>query len=378
MAVEMFIIRADGNGKIGMGHVMRCMSVAYSLQEMGQQPVFLTACEESRETIEKNGFPVHMLPTDYTQMETEIPYIRELLPQLRTGMGEKELPINGKNTVTAKKPDVILLDSYQVTEKYVMKLRELAMLAYIEDLGISMPVDLLINYNIYGMRFYYRTIPDVELKVLLGTEYMPLRREFAYDLDYELRPEVKNIMLTTGGADPCFVSKNFLNAFLRCKEVIERDIKIHVVSGPYNIYVDQLKRIFGKNEHIIIHENVSSMKELMKQCDIVVSAAGSTVYEVCALGVPLICFHYVENQRMIDEMLPNILPVKSAGDYTKAPVYVSRRAAGILQEYIENKELREQLYEEERKLVDGQGARRVANAMIDLSKEYWKDAKNRN
>lgn len=374
----MFIIRADGNGKIGMGHVMRCMSVAYSLQELGKNPVFLTACEESKNTIEKNGFRVCLLPTDYTDMESEIPYVRDLFPKLRKELGEKAVPMLGENPVTAKKADVILIDSYFLTSKYVMQMRELAMIAQIEDLGISMPVDLLINYNVYGMRFYYKTIPDVSLKVLLGTKYMPLRREFAEDLTYELRPEVKNIMLTTGGADPCFVSKNFLNAFLRCEDVIKKGIRLHVVSGPYNTFADQLKRIYGKNEQVVIHENVTSMKALMQQADIVVSAAGSTVYEACALGVPLLIFHFADNQRMIDEILPVVLPVKSAGDYRKAPIPVSRRAAQLLQEYINDKKLRERLYEEERNLVDGLGARRVANELIDLCKECSKNAKSRN
>lgn len=374
----MFIIRADGNGKIGMGHVMRCMSVAYSLQELGKNPVFLTACEESKNTIEKNGFRVCLLPTDYTDMESEITYVRDLFPKLRKELGEKAVPMLGENPVTAKKADVILIDSYFLTSKYVMQMRELAMIAQIEDLGISMPVDLLINYNVYGMRFYYKTIPDVSLKVLLGTKYMPLRREFAEDLTYELRPEVKNIMLTTGGADPCFVSKNFLNAFLRCEDVIKKGIRLHVVSGPYNTFADQLKRIYGKNEQVVIHENVTSMKALMQQADIVVSAAGSTVYEACALGVPLLIFHFADNQRMIDEILPVVLPVKSAGDYRKAPIPVSRRAAQLLQEYINDKKLRERLYEEERNLVDGLGARRVANELIDLCKECSKNAKSRN
>ncbi len=39
-----------------------------------------------------------------------------------------------------------------------------------------------------------------------------------------------------------------------------------------------------------IHEHVTCMKEIMKQCDVVLSATGSTIYEVSALGVPLIAF----------------------------------------------------------------------------------------
>lgn len=341
----MFIIRADGNGKIGMGHVMRCMSVAYELKKAGENPIFFTACEESKNTIEKNGFDVHLLPTVYSEMETEIPYISELLKVL-----------NNNET------SVILLDSYFITPEYVMRLREFARIALIEDLGVSMPVDLIINYNMYAGRLKYEPASGIRQRVLLGTDYMPLRQEFSDDLSYELRPQVKNVMLTTGGSDPLFASGAFLNAFLEK----EKNIKLHVVSGPYNTFADRLKKIYAENEQVVIHENVVSMKKLMKACDIVVSAAGSTVYEVCALGVPLIAFHFAENQRLIDETLPVLLPVKSAGDFAKNPEYTAKCAAEILTEYINDKKLREQLYENERKMVDGRGAKRIAAALTGL------------
>lgn len=386
----MFIIRVDGNGTIGMGHVMRCMSIAKSLQDLGQKPVFVTACEESRKTIEDNGFLVRQIPTDYRNMESEIPFVRPVIKELRALIGEPEPPeivieppkksikrmkpeeiAELPSLATVKKPDVILVDSYQSTDAYIMKLRELAMIAHLEDLGNSLPVDLIINYNIYGMRYYYQTLPNVSLKVLLGPQYIPLRQEFTEDLDYELRDEVKNVMLTTGGADPCFAAKNILNAFLRCEDLIEKGIKFHVVSGPYNKFADQLKRIFGKNPNVVIHENVKSMKEIMRQCDVVVSAAGSTVYEVCALGVPLICFHYVDNQKLIDEMLPIVSPIRSFGDYTSSPIYTSKDAAQILRDYVNDYDYRKKLYDAERDLVDGQGARRTAEGLIALGKEFY-------
>ena len=42
------------------------------------------------------------------------------------------------------------MDSYQVTEEYFRRLKNLAAVACLEDLGISYPVDLLVNYNLYS------------------------------------------------------------------------------------------------------------------------------------------------------------------------------------------------------------------------------------
>ena len=54
------------------------------------------------------------------------------------------------------------------------------------------------------------------------------------------------------------------------------------------------------------------MKEIMKQCDVVLSATGSTIYEVSALGVPLIAFYFAENQRQGADMLSEITHVINA------------------------------------------------------------------
>ena len=52
----MFYFRADGNEKIAMGHVMRCLTIAEALRERGEKVLFLTADESPVQFIEKRGF----------------------------------------------------------------------------------------------------------------------------------------------------------------------------------------------------------------------------------------------------------------------------------------------------------------------------------
>lgn len=40
------------------------------------------------------------------------------------------------------------------------------------------------------------------------------------------------------------------------------------------------------------------MSELMQQCDMAVSAAGSTLYELCACGMPTITYVLADNQKL--------------------------------------------------------------------------------
>ena len=134
----MLYIRSDANSVIGMGHVARCLSIAEaSYQFEGQKPVFLTAEESGRKIIEDRGFEVRVLRTDYRDMEAELGILSGIV----------------------QAGDVILVDSYLVTTEYFKKLGKLCRTAYLEDVGVSYPVDLLINYNIYAPKLerYYET-----------------------------------------------------------------------------------------------------------------------------------------------------------------------------------------------------------------------------
>ena len=72
----MILIRADGNARIGMGHLMRCMTVAEELamlQGSREGICFVCADEASGEFVRENGFRSYVLGTDYRDMESELP-----------------------------------------------------------------------------------------------------------------------------------------------------------------------------------------------------------------------------------------------------------------------------------------------------------------
>lgn len=347
----MYIIRADGNTAIGMGHVMRCLSIADAMKERNIEPVFMTADNGCVSMIEDRGFEVYVLGTDYRDMESELPKIEQYLQTQDMQDGEAS---------------VILVDSYQVTSKYYEELCKLAKVACLEDMGQSYPVDLLINYNIYGPKLVYNN--KITHAMLLGTMYQPLRREFQQDIQYDIKDKITDVMITTGGSDPYFAARAFADAFLSEKELQETQIRYHIISGPFNTHGEELHRLYDENPWVEIHEHVTCMKEIMKQCDVVLSATGSTIYEVSALGVPLIAFYFAENQRQGADMLSEITSVINCGNYADDAEQTVGNAVKALLKCVKDKEYRETLYHEERSLVDGQGAARIAQALIELTK----------
>ncbi len=350
----MLYIRADGNTQIGMGHVMRCLSIAEAAAALGEshKPVFLVADEGCRSMITERGFRVIVLHTDYKDMMSELSQLAKILD---------------------KEQDILLVDSYQADTVYFEAVSKLAVTVCLEDMGEPYPVDLLINYNLYAPKLKENyQIRKKKLNTLLGADYMPLRSVFQTDIDYCVKDKVTDVMITTGGSDPYFAAGAFAEAFLAAESGFylysgkTKQITWHIVSGPFNTFADQLKETYGQRDNVVIHEGLKDLKALMKQCDVVLTATGSTVYEVSALGVPMIAFYFAENQRQGAKALAELTDIVNAGCFGDDRESVISKAVEALKKCVDDKSYRGLLHRQERRLIDGKGAGRIANEIFRL------------
>ena len=67
----MIIIRADGNFRIGAGHIMRCLSVADAFKRNGEESLFVMADDSFRAVVESRGYQTSVLETKYDDMGSE-------------------------------------------------------------------------------------------------------------------------------------------------------------------------------------------------------------------------------------------------------------------------------------------------------------------
>ncbi len=341
----MIWIRADANREIGTGHVMRCLSVALALQECGQEVCFVLADESAVELLRSKGQKYQILHSDYTKMEEELQVFGERL--------------------AAARPQCLLVDSYYVTSDYLKQLGKYTTVAYVDDMNaFAYPVDLLINYNIYGDMLPYKEKAAKEnQQFLLGTSYAPLRAEFQ-NVEYAVRDEVQNVLLTTGGSDKYNLAGQILEKVLHDGRTDR--LHYHVVSGAFNPNYVMLKRLEEKRSNVHIHQNVTKMSELMQKCDIAVTAGGSTMYELCAVGVPIICFSFVDNQEQIVQTFVKKDMVCFGGNYLKEQETMLDNIVENIAMLTANEEMRKAYCNKERQLVDGQGAMRIAQTLCGL------------
>lgn len=331
----MLYVRADGNSKIGMGHIMRCVSIVGELMKRGLDVKFLIASQEPADVLKNAKIPYIILETDYTNMEEETEPLSRIL----------------------QKGDKILVDSYYVTVEYFEYLKKFGKVIYIDDVhSFEYPVDMVINGNIYGDREKYQAGT-----VLGGCKYSPLKREYKEAKKFR-KPE--NILVTTGSSDPYKITEKLVDVIL-LDEVLSKQ-KINIICGKYNKSYEVIKHLTKQNPNIEIFQNVSDMWEYMKNAMLAITAGGTTMTELSCMGVPIVCFSFVENQDRIVKTFVEDGYAHYGGFYAIEKENLVQNICTAAKELVMNDILREQYAVKLMELVDGRGCERIAEEIINL------------
>ena len=344
------LIRTDGNPDIATGHLMRCLSIASALRELGAQAEFALADPVSAGLLasffEKENFPVHVLHTDYRKPDEELPAMKRLLENGAAGQKDGRFRC-------------LLIDSYFVTPPYLEELRRLLPTAYLDDLrAFDCPADLVINYDFLPPRDFYSQAG----RTLLGGQYTPLRSQFS-GLAPAFRERVGSLLISTGGTDACNVAGRLASFLLRAPQ--SASWRIHALTGPMHAHRQELAALAARESRLQLHENVKDMASLMTGCDLAVSAAGTTLYELCAAGVPAVSFTLADNQLSCARDMQRFAGVPCAGD-ARQEKEIIETLASLLFSLAENREKRDALARSMHAAVDGKGAQRIARALLAL------------
>ena len=362
----MILFRADANQNIGLGHIMRCLSIADAMSAIsnstilprGKQDIkFVLADDQTSDLIKDRGYEPIILHTDYRVMDSEIEKWTEL-----------------EDSIDA---DLLIVDSYFVTEHYLSWLREeVGRVCYLDDvLSFPYPTDILINYNAYANESDYQELYErceQKPEFILGVKYAPLRSSFIGVERREQREEVKDVLLSTGGSDELHIALSFVK-YLCDQQPDGRTY--HILLGAMNQDKPVIREMAEKMDNIILHENVADMKSLICSMDLIISAAGSTLYEICACGVPLITFSTADNQVPGAEAFENLGLAVNIGDL-RDPTSInpsavisgtlSSDAVERIMEAVEDldEDTRISMVHHQRETIDGMGAKRLSERLI--------------
>lgn len=337
------LIRADGNEKIGSGHIMRTKSIANELKGLGAKVLYALADERGKRLI-NNEFQSVVLSSNYECLDDEIDALSSVIKE--------------------QKIKIILLDSYFVTPKYFKELKKLAKVAYIDDLdAFAYECEALINYGAFFDKNEYKARQNLAKKHFLGSEFAPLRAEFRNTQKNSKNTQKKQVLLTTGNTDLLGIMPRLLEAFLSDESL--KNLEFLAISGAFNEHENKLLALSAKHKNIKVLKSPENMAQIMAEADFVLSAGGSTLYELASLAKAVICFSIAANQNNIKSWA-KAGAMLYAGDAKADSHSVVRKSVILLKSLLNDENLAKTLGQKAHFFVDGKGAIRLAKELLSL------------
>ncbi len=332
------LFRTDASVKIGTGHVMRCLALAQTVQDAGGRTVFAmveaTPAIESKLTAES----CKVLPVACTAGTAD-----DVQQTLRLAREEQA--------------GWVVIDGYQFGAGYQEALRSAGCkVLFLDDYGHASHYSarFVLNQNVSASERLYET-REPDTRLLLGPRFALLRREFFPWRDWkrEVSPVCRRLLVMMGGSDPDNLTARVLDAVVQAGI---GHLETTVVVGGSNPHLAMLQRLAAESgRKIALRNDVADIAELMGAADIAVSAAGSTCWELCLLGLPALLIDVAANQSAVAKELDRRGCAIHLGDQTVD----AGKIASELTRLVASFELRRSLSQKARELVDGQGAERV-------------------
>jgi len=199
-------------------------------------------------------------------------------------------------------------------------------------------------------------------RVLIGWEGVVLRRQFARDPS-DWCERRAGVLVTMGGSDPAGITLRAVEALDR----LEADVEVTIVVGRGFVHQKALEqRLKTARRRFRICRDVVDMARLMAGAELAVAAFGVTAYELAAMGVPAILLCLTPDHVESASAFVEAGIAESLGIYHQVtPDALANEVAALLRD----ERRRAQMSERARRLVDGKGAARVAQAIVDLTCE---------
>lgn len=349
--------RVDVSVQVGIGHLMRCLTLADTLKQRGASVRFASRSmpgpwqvalrEKGHEVAllsgsSAKGVPDELAHSDWLGTSQVID-----AEQTRQALGDQEW-------------DWLVVDHYALDRRWESALRESAThVLVIDDLADRVhECDVLLDQNFYAdMNTRYAGKVPAHCQPLLGPRYALLREEF-YRERQRIKPRTgptRRVLICFGGVD---ADNHTAMAIEAVAGLYEHDLAVDVVIGaqhPRRAQIETACRTHG----FVCHVQTNEMAKLMAAADLAIGAGGSTSWERCCLGLPTVTFALAENQRRLVED-------GALHGFLYAPTLRGMSALSLrshLETLLDNPLLLQMISRKAFDTVDGRGVQRVLRVM---------------
>jgi len=159
--------RLNANKYIATGHLIRCIAIANEFVRCGHKPIFIMSDYDEVYRLEDNGLKYIIIESAWNEMDSEVKQLEGILKKYKI--------------------DILVVDSYEVSKKYLEYFDRILPTVYIDDMCMDMyEISFLLHYSGYidnKVKDLYNHNKS-KTKIMEGYSYIPLRDEFR-NLDYE-------------------------------------------------------------------------------------------------------------------------------------------------------------------------------------------------
>jgi len=295
------IFRVDASLEMGIGHVMRCLTLANELKQQNHEIIFI--CRElTGNHILLIKYPVLVLPKN-DNFQSDGLYLN-WLGVTQEQDAEQTIKVIPKNI------DLLIVDSYALDEIWHKQLKPYTKkIMVIDDLADrQFDCNVLLNQNLGTQIEDYKDKVLNNCELLLGCDYALLRPEFPNLREKALIKRkntkvIKNILISMGGSD-------ITNKTYDILQEVSDDLNIVVILGGISPHNKMIKNYAKSRKNVKVVVDADNISRLMFDADLAIGAGGSTSWERCCLGLPTLLYVLAENQRKIAGNLEQLGAVK--------------------------------------------------------------------
>ena len=342
------LLRCDGGGHLGVGHVMRSLALAEAAVDAGHEVVVAGYFEGSFLAAQLAAAPVQVAPTSPWRSGGDLQPLSDLVRRLRS--------------------DVLHVDSYLASDR----LRELlssagvkAVVSNVEDGTFGRrPADVVVDPT-FGAELSARP-EDGTRWILRGTRYTPVRQRVidarwrasrdavggvGADGNVGFGQVARSVLVVMGGTDPVGLVPGAVELLARTGLALE------VTAIAVGANAERARSAAeGSRLSLTVLAPVEDLAAMMSAHDLVISAAGTSIWELCCIGVPTAVAWAVDNQH---EGYDRVVEAGAAIGLGGPELGGDERAVDVLKRALTDSELRAKLVRAGRHIVDGLGAWRV-------------------
>ncbi len=317
-------VLTEGGKNIGFGHITRCISVYQAFEEVGIRPELIV-----------NGD------------ETVLGFLKDKNCKIFDWLNNRE-----ELFAVLKDTDIVFVDSYLAGHNLYESISKMVKTAvyFNDDVRMNYPKSFVVNGAILAEQMSYPERKGVTY--LLGAQYAPLRREF-WDVSAKpIRDTLETAMITFGGSDIRNLTPKVLKLLVDAyPEMVKK-----VIIGKGFRSTTEIGDAKDRNTELIHYPCGAEMRELMLESDTAIAAGGQTLYELASVGVPTIGICDAQNQLQNIGGFRKSAFLEYIGRYNDE--HLEQKLEGSLN-YLMNKSVRKRISKVGRRIVDGQGVKRI-------------------